>query len=399
MGDREVINMYDETKPLVFNQLNLVSKSNSLVEARYKLGTMEQKVIAAIASNISPDDKDFQTYTFSIKEFKELIGSKSKNIYHEIDKVMTKLMQPFNFINAEGKPTKIAWLSKATYNVGEGTVTVRFDPDLKPFFLFLNEKFTRYKLGNIIHLRRSYSIRIYELLKSYEGLAERTFTLEELRSKLGVENKYPHWINFRQRVLDPAQEELEEKTDIMFTYEPIKKGRSIEKVKFIIKPNPKNKTLMTNIVEQLEKVLENEDVLEIQEKGKELGLTLPKKLVQEWLKYGKETVMELMESIQYRDDIENKIGYISSVLRRKAESEEKMADVDQVQKKIREVIHYFTPRQGARKVDLLPEWLVKSTAVDIFAKDMAPEEAEQLWEEKRDEIMEEINNRRLKMTT
>lgn len=61
MGDREVINMYDETKPLVFNQLNLVSKSNSLVEARYKLGTMEQKVIAAIASNISPDDKDFQT--------------------------------------------------------------------------------------------------------------------------------------------------------------------------------------------------------------------------------------------------------------------------------------------------------------------------------------------------
>lgn len=70
--------MYDETKPLVFNQLNLVSKSNSLVEARYKLGTMEQKVIAAIASNISPDDKDFQTYTFSIKEFKELIGSKSK---------------------------------------------------------------------------------------------------------------------------------------------------------------------------------------------------------------------------------------------------------------------------------------------------------------------------------
>jgi|GEM_PF-2586391 len=134
------------TKPLVFNESNIVSKSNSIVEARYKLGTMEQKVIAAIASNISPNDKDFQTYTFSIKDFKELLGTNSKAIYKEIDRIMTKLMQPFNFINAEGKPTRIARSSKATYNVGEGTVTVRFDPDLKLFLLLLNEKFNRYKL-------------------------------------------------------------------------------------------------------------------------------------------------------------------------------------------------------------------------------------------------------------
>jgi plasmid replication initiation protein len=390
--------MCDETKPLILNHLNLVSKSNSLIEARYKLGTLEQKVIAAIASNISPDDKDFQTYTFSVKEFQKLIGTKSHDIYHKIDKIMTKLMQPFNFINAEGKPTKIAWLSKATYNVGEGTITVRFDPDLKPFFLLLNEKFTRYKLGNIIHLRRSYSIRIYELLKSYEGLAERTFTLEDLRSKLGVENKYPNWINFKHRVLEPAKEELEEKTDIMFTYEPIKKGRSIHKVKFIIKPNPKNKNLMMNVPEKLERVLEKEDVLEIQEKGKELGLTLPKKLVEEWLKYGKENVIELMDLIKYRDDIENKIGYISSVLRRRAKNKEEIIDVEPVQEKIREVVNYYTPRQGAKKVDLVPDWIVKNTALDIFSKDMTQEEAEQLWEEKKDEIMKEINNRRRKTT-
>ncbi|REK60278.1 MAG: replication initiation protein, partial [Geobacillus sp.] len=131
----------------------------------------------------------------------------------------------------------------------------------------------------------------------------------------------------------------------------------------------------------------------------ELGLTLPKKLVQEWLKYGKENVMELMEFIKHRDDIENKIGYISSVLRKKAANEEETVDAAPVQNKIREVIDYFTPRQGARKVDLLPEWLVQSIALDIFAKDMTPEEAEQLWEEKGDEIMEEINNRRRKVTT
>ncbi|NGY88129.1 replication initiation protein [Bacillus megaterium] len=103
------------------------------------------------------------------------------------------------------KRTRINWLSKATYNTNEGTVTVRFDPDLKPFFLALSEKFTRYKLNNVLYLRSDHSIRMFELLKSYEGLSERTFTVDELREKLGLEGKYDVWNNFKQRVLQHAQ--------------------------------------------------------------------------------------------------------------------------------------------------------------------------------------------------
>ncbi|WP_176525798.1 RepB family plasmid replication initiator protein [Bacillus sp. AFS001701] len=233
-------------------------------------------VIDSVGNSL--DDKDFQTYTFSIKQFKELIGSKSKSIYGDMDKIAAKLMQSFKFKTPDGKITRTAWLSNATYNLNQGTITVRFDPVLKPFFLFLNEKFTRYKLGNIIHLRSSYSIRLYELLKSYENLTERTSELDELRKKLGMSDKYPNWINFRQRVLDHAQQELEEKTDISFLYETIKKGRSIEKVEFKIKQNGKKAADVKEIQQKMGLVVENEEIVEIQNIGKEMGWIFSEKL-------------------------------------------------------------------------------------------------------------------------
>ena len=393
--------MSSENKTIIFKKSNLVAKSNYIIEATYKLGVTEQKVIAAIASNIRPTDEDFKTYTFSIKEFTELIGSKSKNMYLEMEKIVKNLMQPFNFINQEGKLTTIAWLSKATYNTGEGTVTLRFDPDLKPFFLLLNEKFTRYKLGNIIHLRSSYSIRVYELLKSYQGLTERTFSLDDLKSKLGVDDKYPRWINFRQRVLDHAQKELEEKTDIIFSYETIKKGRSIDKVKFKIKSNPKINEVFSGVTNKLDKVVVNDDVMEIQELGMKIGLKLSKKQVTEWLQYGKENIIQLLDKINYREDIKSKIGYINSVLPKlnKVESEKDITIEDKIQIAIRQLVSDHTPKRGLKKVDILPDWLIEEAAMQLFEELMSKEKAKSIWVEKREEIVKEINERRKKVLT
>nr|WP_245998278.1 replication initiation protein [Siminovitchia terrae] len=45
---------------------NIVTKSNVLIEANYKLGVVEQKIILVLASNIQPSDDDFKTYTLPI---------------------------------------------------------------------------------------------------------------------------------------------------------------------------------------------------------------------------------------------------------------------------------------------------------------------------------------------
>ena len=53
-------------------------------------------------------------------------------------------------------------------------------------FADLKEKFTSFKLENILYLNSSYAIKIYQLLTQYKKIGERVITLDELRSTLGI---------------------------------------------------------------------------------------------------------------------------------------------------------------------------------------------------------------------
>jgi len=382
--------MSKEEKELIFNGNNLVTKANDVINATYKLGVTEQKVILCIASNIRPEDKDFQTYSFSIKDFKKLIKSKSQNIYSDIDKITQSLMsKPFIIYNAKGNPTRINWLSKATYNTNEGTVTVRFDPDLKPFFLALSEKFTKYKLENIIHLKSNYSIRIFELLKSYEGLTERTFTLIELKEKLGIEDKYPIWINFKDRVLERAKKELEEKTDISFTYTPIKKGRAIHKVKFKIHTNISMKAVkQENLKEQLEKIVENPDVIELHKICIQSGFKAPKSTLTKWLNsYDKKDIIAAIKMVTTRKSIKHYAPYISKVLASQVEQSSEVIELDYKDQLVQEFIYEKSPKGKLKRKEIVPDFLIKFDAIDKFSTKMPLEEAEELWNLNKKEIL------------
>jgi len=54
----------------------LIVKSNTLVEASYRLTAVEQKIILTLVSKIKKDDIEFQRYNFKISEFLELMDIK-----------------------------------------------------------------------------------------------------------------------------------------------------------------------------------------------------------------------------------------------------------------------------------------------------------------------------------
>ncbi|MBF0503450.1 MAG: replication initiation protein, partial [Candidatus Riflebacteria bacterium] len=213
----------------------MVVKSNLLVEASYKLTAQEQWVVLALTSKIRNDDADFKDYSISVKEFAEMAGIRHKGEYGEVKEITKKLIGRVFTIYEPSGPLQLAWLSAAKYHEGKGTVSLRFDPGLKPYLLHLKECFTKYSLHLAIRLKSSFSIRIYELLKQYEKLGERSFLLSELKEKLGIlEDQYKLYGHFKAKVLIVAQEELAEKTDINFDYEEIKIGRGVGKIRFLI---------------------------------------------------------------------------------------------------------------------------------------------------------------------
>ena len=214
----------------------MVSKSNCLVEASYRLNISEQRVLALLVAQIHPDDEDFKPYRFKAADLQSLAESSNKDEHQRLRAMVTGLAEKSVHIRRPHGGWLVApWLSSAEYFAGEGTVELCFDPKLKPYLLQLQSRFTSYKLRNIVKLRSRYSVRIYELLKQYEALGKRSFALDDLRKTLGLtEGEFATWKDFRRNVIELAERELPKKTDLGFSYVARKKGRAVASVDFTI---------------------------------------------------------------------------------------------------------------------------------------------------------------------
>jgi len=223
--------------------------SNKLIEARYSLTPNEQKLVIMMVALISPKDEDFKDYKIRVSDFSNLLDLKNKNIHSQIKDVLCRLTGRTIFIQKEGKSFLVSsWVSSAEYIEKSGVVELSFDKKLKPYLLQLKTEFTKLNLFTAVKFKSWYTIRIYMLLKQYEKIGVREFDLLDFRQKLQVVKKYPRFNSFRQRIVDKAKKELDQKdaqghfiSDISFNFEPIKRGRSVTRLRFIIFQN-KHKT-------------------------------------------------------------------------------------------------------------------------------------------------------------
>ncbi|OUB73475.1 replication initiation protein [Bacillus thuringiensis] len=384
---------------LQIKENNIVSKSNTLIEANSRLNLVEQKMLLCLASNIEPNDRDFKTYTFPIKQFHDLLGLNGSTKYTELSKITKELLSKVIEIRAGEELIQVSWLSSAIYNKNKGTIDMRFDPLLKPFLLELSSKFTSYRLANVVKLKSTYAIRIYELLKQYEDLRERTISLENLRYYLDAMDVYPNYANFKQRVLKPSQKELNQKTDISFEFEEIKLGRKVQKIRFIIRAQKKKDSDLVHFEKKLDKFQQpntfEQKIKRFEERCKEKVFP---KVFEKWAAH-KEIVLEIIEDIRFRSDIESPIGYVEfllnsrlkeiadkKILNESNQNEDKsnnyLIEIDTI---IDSVITKYSTSTGA-----VATFLVKDTAIEELVKVVTLEKAEAIWKEQETFVMDKI---------
>lgn len=104
-----------------------------------------------------------------------------------------------------------------------------------PYLTQLKGQFTRVVVKNVSSLTSTYSIRIYELLQQFRSTGDRTIALDDFRSILGISDKYPLFKDLNKFLLKPAITELNEKSNLVVTVEPIKKSRSVVALRFRFK--------------------------------------------------------------------------------------------------------------------------------------------------------------------
>lgn len=225
----------------------IVAKSNDLIrKTRYSLSNQQQKIVLFCVSKIKPGDKVDTEYTLDIKDLAAACGwniQDGGSYYDRVKEDLRELMKREFHIMPDGVERSWSWIGDAEIREGNGTVTITFNKNLQPHLFELKERYTQFKLGNILAFRGRYSIRLYEILRSYitknaiDNGEEKEITLsvEDLRYQLDIKG-YEKWNDLNKFVLRPSVMEINRLAeDINVSYQQISEhGRTISKVNFLI---------------------------------------------------------------------------------------------------------------------------------------------------------------------
>lgn len=213
-----------------------VKKANEIIQrAKVDLTLTEQKIFLYALSKIKPTDDSLKTYEFSINEFCDVCGinrnsgSTIESVKDHIQRLKTKT---FWILNEDGDWETIDWIAKVWVTPKSGKVKIRLDETMQRYFINIQNNYTQYSLLCVLPMRSEYSVRLYELLRSYSGLKRKTFKIDELKQLLFA--PYVNFKDFRKYVLEKATKEINEYTDIEITWEPAFKGRKVVEVDFTI---------------------------------------------------------------------------------------------------------------------------------------------------------------------
>ena len=215
-----------------------IIKANDIIQkSRFNLQLQEQKIILYLISKIKPEDIELKEHIFQIKDFCKVCGlndDSGKN-YTNIRQTLKDLRDKSIWVTLEnGRERTLSWIDYVEMDKNNGSVTIKISDMMKPYLLQLKERYTQYELLYTLAMRSQYSIRIYELLKSYEYQNKKIFEIDELKKILFAE-KYKLFGDFKRKVLDISMREINELSDITVIYKIIKESRKFAKIEFIIK--------------------------------------------------------------------------------------------------------------------------------------------------------------------
>jgi len=186
-----------------------------LINARYKLNEEEINFLILVIKHIHSEIISFKSEKYDIKFIK---------------KISSKILE----ISTTSSYIFINWFVKIEFDNEKLIFTVEIKEEVREFLLKLSKDLSNEDLKFFFLLSSNYSRAIYRILKAHHHKLKAVINLEELKEKLQVPKGLQLYSNFKIKVLNIAQEELKEQTDITFTLEENKDGKKVTSLIFII---------------------------------------------------------------------------------------------------------------------------------------------------------------------
>ena len=227
-----------------------------ILNAQYRLTAKEQKILYYLISHLDPkNEKDFNIISVPIWQIEEALKDSSKEwggLYNEIDRLCGSMISKNitfpSHVLIGGRPLKgrinfFSSIRPIVDNNGETAIQFSFSADMKPFLLQLHH-YVNIGALEVVPMNNAHAIRMYSIfksekdrMKSTKNMVTMSYTLDELKAVLGINDKYKgdNFKDFRIHVLDKIRDEINVNSLTMFVkYDYLKTMRKITGVTFSI---------------------------------------------------------------------------------------------------------------------------------------------------------------------
>ncbi len=234
------------TVPRKGDRKALVTRDNRLVRSAYWLTPAEKRFLYWLFWRHQQTGEREQVISISeLGEFCEVDqGSVYRTMYDVCHRLQSRVVVIWNL--KEDAPSFINFTESITPNLGQGTIRAVVHSDLVPLLKDFKENFTTTAIETAVRLSSFYSMRLYDLAVCHKFRDDGVlYGVDELKAELGVlelvrknkreveikNDRYPEWKKFKQKVLDRALTEVNDKTDVEVTLEVKKTGRQVTHVR------------------------------------------------------------------------------------------------------------------------------------------------------------------------
>lgn len=239
---------------------SFIKQHNAITSGRYEYSSCMLDIlfmVLALMDENRPDKREYQIYVNDI----ETITGRKWN-YQQLREA-TESIGSRMFEIETPQSLKQLWLfSSVEYLIGTGSFVVKINEDAMPYFFELKNNFTMLHLKSVLSCSSKFAKRLYAIACQWRSVGSVTFEITELKQMLGLIDKkgkeqYERFSEFKTKVLEIAQKQINEFTDINISFELIKRGRSYQKVKLLIDKMPSTQQELPLYIDYTKSVEQN----------------------------------------------------------------------------------------------------------------------------------------------
>lgn len=199
--------------------------------SRYSL--QDLRLIAYCLAHYDSRTAENRRFTARVADLAEIFDMGEKTAHEVVQRVVDTMSKPVKF-RSEERDHYLYWFSRIDYIRGKGEFEFMISGEIEPFLLELKERFSVYRLADVHKFKSASTWHLFENLNKWKNAGGWHVSLKELHSIFGADGKYPRFDSFRQWLIDPAIEEINEKSSINVEYVKETSGKTVVALRFFI---------------------------------------------------------------------------------------------------------------------------------------------------------------------